>query len=235
MNPNPLDASAVSITTAFGFNNFINTSAFSPTGFGGRNRTTPSYSDPNRAGAFELTPHGTVHNGVGGDMSSFETAARDPIFWTHHCNLDRLWNVWLARPVTENPPSAGAWANQMFRFIDAAGNQIQQPVAKFLNNVQGNLIDYVYDDGTTPFAGPMVAFQSNAPSERDASQETPSHQAQSQEEPMADSNELAAFPPRLALDANPKSLKIQLPDAAERRVSAMLAAMKRRSQPCSWK
>jgi tyrosinase len=45
--------------------------------------------------------HDAVHgwtggnNGVvGGDMGSLSTAAWDPIFWSHHCMIDRLWYLW---------------------------------------------------------------------------------------------------------------------------------------------
>src|SRR5688572_17251139 len=41
------------------------------------------------------TPHGAIHIAVGGGMSSFAGAGRDPIFWLHHCNIDRLGEVWL--------------------------------------------------------------------------------------------------------------------------------------------
>ncbi len=54
--------------------------------------------------------HGSVHVWVGGLMSDPATAAADPIFWMHHCNLDRLWWQWhLAHP-TINPPLSGASA-----------------------------------------------------------------------------------------------------------------------------
>ena len=65
---------------------------------------------PNSDGIFdnsapEDTPHGPVHvyvggqkGGKGGDMSDFATAARDPIFFAHHGNLDRLWEIWRAMP-----------------------------------------------------------------------------------------------------------------------------------------
>jgi Common central domain of tyrosinase len=40
-------------------------------------------------------PHGTVHVTVGGDMSDMGSPL-DPIFWLHHCNIDRLWAWWNA-------------------------------------------------------------------------------------------------------------------------------------------
>lgn len=40
--------------------------------------------------------HGRVHTGVGdsSNMAAIETAAGDPIFWLHHCNIDRIWAGW---------------------------------------------------------------------------------------------------------------------------------------------
>ena len=45
--------------------------------------------------SLEDSPHGQVHVFVGGNMRRVPTAANDPIFWLHHCNIDRLWNHWL--------------------------------------------------------------------------------------------------------------------------------------------
>jgi plastocyanin len=39
-------------------------------------------------------PHGSLHLWVGGEMSAFEYAAYDPIFWAHHSNVDRQWASW---------------------------------------------------------------------------------------------------------------------------------------------
>jgi tyrosinase len=38
--------------------------------------------------------HGEVHMWVGGHMSDIPYAAYDPIFWAHHCMIDRLWRIW---------------------------------------------------------------------------------------------------------------------------------------------
>ncbi|HKO08858.1 MAG TPA: tyrosinase family protein, partial [Alphaproteobacteria bacterium] len=40
--------------------------------------------------------HGNVHVWVGNNqgMASVPWAANDPIFWMHHCNIDRLWASW---------------------------------------------------------------------------------------------------------------------------------------------
>lgn len=37
--------------------------------------------------------HNDVHVAVGGHMGSAESP-KDPLFWLHHCNVDRLWAKW---------------------------------------------------------------------------------------------------------------------------------------------
>lgn len=71
-------------------------------------------------GSIEGSPHGAVHVSVGGWMSSFNTAGQDPIFWLHHCNIDRLWDVWDAGAGHTNPSNA-SWLNQEFTFFDETG------------------------------------------------------------------------------------------------------------------
>jgi tyrosinase len=41
--------------------------------------------------------HGAVHMWVGGHMGDIPFAAYDPIFWAHHCMIDRLWRMWQLR------------------------------------------------------------------------------------------------------------------------------------------
>jgi tyrosinase len=42
----------------------------------------------------EGDPHGLAHTSFGGSISSIPTAARDPLFFMLHCNVDRLWAKW---------------------------------------------------------------------------------------------------------------------------------------------
>jgi tyrosinase len=38
--------------------------------------------------------HNSVHGWTGGDMGSIATSAFDPVFWAHHCMIDRIWYLW---------------------------------------------------------------------------------------------------------------------------------------------
>jgi len=93
----------------------------------------------NRAGFvsnIDGTPHGSVHVRVGtfdsagkpAGMESFEQAARDPIFWLHHANIDRLWESWRA-PLpngtsSKDPkaPKSAVWLDKSFTFASADGH-----------------------------------------------------------------------------------------------------------------
>ncbi|KAJ1434765.1 putative domain, di-copper centre [Sesbania bispinosa] len=53
------------------------------------------------AGSVENVPHGPVHIWTGDNkqpnfenMGTFYSAARDPIFYSHHSNIDRMWSIW---------------------------------------------------------------------------------------------------------------------------------------------
>jgi tyrosinase len=41
--------------------------------------------------------HNNVHVWVGGHMGEIPVAAYDPLFWAHHCMIDRLWRIWQLR------------------------------------------------------------------------------------------------------------------------------------------
>ena len=67
-----------------------------------------------------------VHGSIGGNMGGFNTAGQDPIFWLHHCNIDRLWEEWLAQGGGRvNPTADATWMNTDFTFVDENKNFVQ--------------------------------------------------------------------------------------------------------------
>ena len=44
-------------------------------------------------GPLEATPHNGVHNWIAGEMITM-TSPRDPLFFLHHANVDRIWQSW---------------------------------------------------------------------------------------------------------------------------------------------
>jgi tyrosinase len=49
--------------------------------------------------------HDNVHGWVGGDMGVITTSAFDPIFWSHHCMIDRIWYLWQLQNGINNIPA----------------------------------------------------------------------------------------------------------------------------------
>ncbi|MBW4718586.1 tyrosinase family protein [Saccharothrix obliqua] len=51
--------------------------------------------------------HNRVHNWVSGTMAG-AGSPNDPVFWLHHCNVDRLWSEWQAQhPTATYQPAFG--------------------------------------------------------------------------------------------------------------------------------
>jgi tyrosinase len=63
---------------------------------------------------------GSVEGFTQGLMSSVPTAAFDPIFWVHHCNIDRLWSQWdcASERVWGNAPPEDWFKERPWHFYD---------------------------------------------------------------------------------------------------------------------
>jgi len=95
-------------------------------------------------------------------MSLFSTAPLDPMFWLHHCNIDRLWEVWVQRQkqlgnLDRNPKngglaSSGGWLDEPFDFHDAAGTAVTMTSKKVMDTRVPPL-SYEYEDTSDPFKG----------------------------------------------------------------------------------
>lgn len=78
------------------------------------------------------------------DMGVLATAAQDPVFFAHHSNIDRLWDVWLNTPGSQGYYKDSAWLNHPFNFYDENGNWIYITVADVLAQQEQNNLRYTY-------------------------------------------------------------------------------------------
>lgn len=60
----------------------------------------------------EGNPHGAAHVSFEGPISSVPTAAKDPLFFLLHCNVDRLWANWQYFNARHDPASRLAYPDQ---------------------------------------------------------------------------------------------------------------------------
>lgn len=94
----------------------------------------------------ERGPHANVHCDVmqcrATVMGAVPYSPNDPIFWVHHCNIDRMWECWINIAGHEVPSSI---MGQSFTFVDQKGDLVTNKVS---NLFDGSLIDYVYQQST---------------------------------------------------------------------------------------
>jgi tyrosinase len=124
---------------------------------------TPSHNSP--AGSFstlEGLPHNNVHNCIGGvgpvdpgpygNMTNFLSPV-DPIFFLHHANMDRLWDVWtrkqqaLKLPYLPSGADLKTFSEEPFLFyVDGKGNHIG-PNSKAGDYLSTDVFEYDYEPG----------------------------------------------------------------------------------------
>jgi hypothetical protein len=120
----------------------------------------------------ETIPHNAIHNYVGGeaadgtlgDMTELATAAADPVFYAHHGNLDRLWEIWRQDPARKATEPAFAGEKFLFPWIDGS---LVAVAAK--DTLDTQRLGYVYDslsvlrDGAAPAADAMARVAMRQP------------------------------------------------------------------------
>jgi tyrosinase len=176
-NPIVLDPRVVAVNTTLRERFFEGTSGGGSAGFGGIKTAFWHGDESNDAtfGVLETQPHGGIHVWVGGGfkggdlsnnpldlglMTNPDTAALDPIFWLHHANIDRLWNVWLKQqrrpsdpPDAFKNPTNPDWLdgprNRDFSMPNLDGS-LYKFVARNVLDTTVPALDYVYDDDAPP-------------------------------------------------------------------------------------
>jgi len=95
--------------------------------------------------ALEAAPHNGVHNLIGGAMDNLAVSPRDPIFWLHHANIDRLWDAWVrAGGGRRMPARTAAYWSGSFSYGTAVRKM------KRIDTYAPSVLGYRYDDTSLP-------------------------------------------------------------------------------------
>src|SRR5580704_12933069 len=93
----------------------------------------------------DQNPHFFTHIALGGDMADFATVGADPIFYLHHCNLDRIWESW--NRLGNKNPTDSKYLTRKFTFADRNGKRVDMPVSAGNRTSQ---LGYEYDSYAKP-------------------------------------------------------------------------------------
>lgn len=122
-------------------------------------------------GTFEDNPHGTVHLWVGDpdapnkfdDMGNFGRAARDPIFYPHHANIDRIWTIWKTMPGKQRmEPNHTDFLDASFTYYDENADRVTVKVSQIINTT---LLRYEYEESPTAWItnGQKAGYENSIP------------------------------------------------------------------------
>lgn len=102
--------------------------------------------------------HNPAHMWVGGSMMDM-SSPNDPVFWLHHCNVDRLWARWQRDHVGEPfVPTSGA----------VRGHNLNDPMSPWggsttvASTLDHHALQYTYDEEPVP-SGPSAQGDRMAP------------------------------------------------------------------------
>ncbi|KAK7246542.1 hypothetical protein RIF29_41411 [Crotalaria pallida] len=103
-------------------------------------------------GSVENVPHGSVHLWTGDikqhnieNMGNFYSAARDPIFYSHHANVDRLWSIWKTLGGKRKDITDPDWLESGFLFYDENKNLVRVKVKDSLDTTKLRYVNQEVD------------------------------------------------------------------------------------------
>jgi tyrosinase len=186
-------------------------------------------------GAVETQPHDWVHGLVGGSdandlpglMSHPLSAGLDPIFWLHHANIDRLWEVW--RNGGRQDPAEPRWLDgpasigqRAFAMPNPDGTEWSYTPRDM---VDVNALGYTYDD-VSGALGPTPMMAARIERLRPGSSGGSANVARATKTEL-----VGASPQAIALAGAEASTRVELDGAVRARVAATLAAASTAAPP----
>ncbi|AGP35885.1 tyrosinase family protein [Sorangium cellulosum] len=105
-----------------------------------------------RPGALEFGTHNRVHQWITDprgrancgvqDMGIFSTAGQDPIFFAHHANVDRLWEVWRNLGGEQRLPADAEFRQRTWTFYDENKRWVSISMDQILDNAGSLRYEY---------------------------------------------------------------------------------------------
>jgi tyrosinase len=125
---------------------------------------------PGRTTQLEGQPHNGVHVTIGGDMGDMNSPL-DPIFWLHHCNVDRTWARWTAQGRTNTTDPL--WATYSFngQFQVPQGNGMTAYNVGVSDVLDHMALGYTYPD--LPRSTERVVSETRLPAPRVLTSQAP--------------------------------------------------------------
>ena len=115
--------------------------------FFGRARNVGTPAQGGYSGSAEWSGHNMIHGFVGGDMGRLDRAPNDPLFWMHHCNIDRIWTQWHSKNSDGLYPKP--WRDEQFSgFMDTRGRLA--PTVNAASTMRTSNFGYDYPFDMTP-------------------------------------------------------------------------------------
>jgi hypothetical protein len=111
-------------------------------------------------GQAEVGAHAAVHAWLGGAMANLAVAAADPLFFSHHANVDRFWWHWSTQL---NLPVSYQFAQECVYFYDLNGRLGKVKIGNLLDTTT---LGYTYDPPTVKITGlvPSLNLLNSVPS-----------------------------------------------------------------------
>lgn len=106
-------------------------------------------------GPMEANPHNNLHGWISGNMGSYMSPL-DPVFWTHHNMIDRIWWDWNTVMGFSNTNDS-AWTNFQFaaNFVQANGSSVDITAGA---TVLGPLLLYQFDQSSIASCAPVTGL-----------------------------------------------------------------------------
>ncbi|KAL2931949.1 Polyphenol oxidase chloroplastic [Bienertia sinuspersici] len=103
-------------------------------------------------------------------MGNFYSAARDPIFYAHHANVDRMWSIWKTLGDNRQDFTDTDWLNASFIFYDENAQAVRVRVRDCLDTTK---LGYTYQNVDLPWINARPTLRSTTSRVTSASSSTP--------------------------------------------------------------